>query len=122
MSEAELRATFASHEPKSGRFASEWTSLAVEDVPADASYFHLRMRLESDRLKVIDLSFGPEPARSGAEKSWDDYDESEQRAQRDVYDAWLSTQVGSARQHPWGTVSAYFDERGGGAGILLRYL
>jgi hypothetical protein len=53
--------------------------------------------------------------------SWDDWSEAKELQSKVEYDHWLTSEIGTRRVFSWGNIEAYFDAKGGGSGIVLRY-
>lgn len=102
-------------------YKNGWTIIRITDHFIQDHYFNITFRFENGLLKSIDFILSATPYSQSTD-SWDNwsYDKEMQGKQR--YDKWLTTQVGGARNFHWGSASAWFDERGGGSSITLRYL
>lgn len=116
----EVLAFFNGQDVETDDYRNGWTIISVSDHFVQGHYFNITFRFEHALLKSIDFILSPTPYALSTD-SWDNWSHDEEMDKKDRYDNWLTTQVGGARKFHWGTVSAWFDERGGGSSITLRY-
>ena len=54
--------------------------------------------------------------------SWNDWSETKAIQNKIEYDHWLNNEAGAQRVFQWGKIEALYDPKGGGSGIILRYI
>lgn len=96
-----------------------WVHLRISEIRCEDKLFNFTFYCQNGVLKRIQFGFDiPEIVES---TSWDDYSEDTQIAIEAAYDAWLGTQIGDTRKFAWGSISPFFDRRGGSTNIWVYY-
>ncbi|GAA4737956.1 hypothetical protein [Flavisolibacter ginsenosidimutans] len=95
-----------------------WKHYSVRNAKVNDTYFIFTLYFDNDILKMLDFLVSDEVITAG---SWDDWSERKELEKRDYYNEWLTKEIGNKRNFPWGTIGAFYDTKGGGSSIVLRY-
>ena len=71
-----------------------------------------------EQLSTINLSFHQ---IDSPQKTWNDWSEEKELSMEKTYEDWLTEQVGSERIFEWGAIGVYYDIKGGGTSINIKY-
>jgi len=69
-------------------------------------------------LSRLDFGFYPEPVNNA---NWNDWSEETELQKKAEYEQWLNNETGGINSFTWGYVSAYYDSKSGGSGIMINY-
>ncbi|HEY2580847.1 MAG TPA: hypothetical protein VGI43_03525 [Mucilaginibacter sp.] len=89
----------------------------IRDINLKNYYFYFSLCFFGDKLARLTFGFKDQPGML----SWDDWSEAKEIQRKVEYDHWLNDEIGTLRTFPWGTIVTFFDGKGGGSGIVLRY-
>jgi hypothetical protein len=89
----------------------------IMDVKLQEKYFFFSFCFFRDRFDSLRFGFKNQPGML----SWDDWSEAKEIQNKVEHDHWLNSEIGPGRIFQWGKIDAYYDPKGGGSGILLRY-
>ena len=89
----------------------------IRDVKLQGNYFYFSFCFFGERQQMLSFGFKNQQGML----SWDDWSEAKEIQNRVEHDHWLDNEIGTRRVFPWGKIEAYFDPKGGGSGIVLRY-
>jgi hypothetical protein len=98
-----------------------WYSIKMVDKQLDGiHYFWVYLKFERLLLNEIDFGFNALPS-SQIKGSWDNWGYDEEIQNQQQYNSWLTQEIGEKRTFDWGIAGAYFDQRRGSTGIIIRY-
>ena len=89
----------------------------IRDIELQDRFFFFSFCFFKGLLDSVTLGFKDQPGML----SWDDWSMEKGIQNRVELDHWLNNEIGFCRVFPWGKAEAYFDPKGGGSGIALRY-
>ena len=90
-----------------------------ENILIEELFFNIGLCFKNEKLKLIDFTFHSEKVES---LSWKEWSEETELDLKNMYDNWLTAEIGSKRAFNWGNISAYYDPRGGQASIAINYI
>lgn len=96
-----------------------WRHYQLENVKIQDKYFKFDLAFLAERLKSISFTF---QFQTYEPSSWDAWSEKEELQKCALYENWLTSEVGVHRNFPWGHIGAYYDKKGGGANMVIRYI
>ncbi len=89
-----------------------------KDINIDALNFYVHVCFYNGSLFLIDFGF-TEPEQEN--KTWADWTEENELKRKERYENWLTETIGKNRLFSWGTVSTYYDPRGGNSSMRMKY-
>ncbi len=95
-----------------------WKHYSVRNAKMNDTYFIFTFYFDNAILKMLDFIVSDQVIIAG---SWDDWSERKELEKRDYYNDWLTNEIGNKREFPWGTIGAFYDAKGGGSSIVLKY-
>jgi hypothetical protein len=109
---------FKEENVKSGDIRNDFGSYIISNVKKGNTYFYGTFYFEKEILSFVSFIIDDKPILTG---SWDSWSEKNELQKREYLDSWLTGQVGKKRSFVWGTVGAFYDNKGGQSSIVLRY-
>jgi hypothetical protein len=100
-------------------YGNGWSWVQVGNAFIDKKYFVLSFGFFENRLKEI--SFCVSDTKFDLNNTWETWSQEKELAYLEEYQAWLANELGTQRNFEWGTVSAFYDQKGGSSFICLRY-
>ena len=110
--------SFKQEEVKLLDLKNGWIHCQLENIKLQDKYFMFDLSFLDETLKSISFSF---QSQSYKPSSWDDWSEKEELKKCALFENWLTIEVGVHRRFFWGEIGAYYDNKGGGASIVMRY-
>ena len=95
-----------------------WEHYVISNIKKGNIYFWGTFYFENDILSFLSFVIDDKLILTD---SWDNWSEEKELQKREHYDKWLTEQLGKKREFSWGTVGAFFDNKGGQSSIVLRY-
>jgi hypothetical protein len=95
-----------------------WKHFTIRNVKVNDSYFTLTLYFDREILRMLSFIVSDKLIVTG---SWDNWSEKKELENREYYDDWLTKQIGNNRKFNWGTVDAFYDNKGGFSHIFLKY-
>jgi hypothetical protein len=95
-----------------------WTHYSIRNIQLKDTYFNMTFYFDNDVLKMTSFVVSDKII---VESSWDDWSEKSEMKKRNFYDNWLTKEIGKNRKFEWGTIGAFYDNKGGFSSIVLNY-
>ena len=95
-----------------------WKHYIISNIKKGNAYFLMTIYFEHGILSFLSLIIYDKVI---LKDSWDNWSKENELKKRDYFDNWLTEQVGQKREFSWGSVGAFFDNKGGFSSIVLRY-
>jgi hypothetical protein len=95
-----------------------WRHYIVSNVQNEKIYLSLTFYFENNTLSFLSFTIDDKPISTNF---WDNWSKENEIQKRLYFDDWLTKQFGKKREFSWGTIGAFFDEKGGFSSIVLRY-
>ena len=89
----------------------------IRGVIIEKISFSFLIIFNHEQLHMIIFGFDYSPT-----DNWSNWSEEKELKRLDKYEKWLTQQIGTKRNYPWGVVEASFDRKGGSTSIVMRYL
>jgi hypothetical protein len=89
-----------------------------KEIEIDNLFFNIGICFHNDRLFCIDFGFTFEQQKN---LTWENWNEENELIRKDIYEKWLTINIGKKRKFNWGTIGAYYDPRGGTTSINIKY-
>ena len=115
---SQILKSFKPEEVKLLDLKNGWIHYQLENVKLQNKYFKFDLCFLDETLKSISFSF---QSQAYEPFSWDDWSEKEELQKCALFENWLTGEVGVHRKFLWGEIGAYYDNKGGGASIVMRY-
>ena len=115
---SQILKSFKPEEVKLLDLKNGWVHYQLENVKLQDKYFKFDLCFLDEKLKSISFSF---QSQAHKPSSWDDWSEKEELQKCALFENWLTSKVGVHRNFFWGNIGAYYDSKGGGASIVMRY-
>jgi hypothetical protein len=96
-----------------------WKHYIFSNLKKDDTYFVATFYFENDILSFLSFIIDDKPILTG---SWGNWSKENELQKKEYFDNWLTKQLGEKREFVWGTVGAFFDNKGGSSSIVLRYV
>ena len=96
-----------------------WKHYTISNIQLKDTYFNMTFYFDNDVLKMTSFIVSDKPI---LESSWDDWSEESELKKLDYYNNWLTNEIGINRKFEWGTIGAYYDNKGGFSSIVLKYI
>ena len=110
---------FKHEEVKLVELKNGWVHYQLENFEIQDKYFKFDLAFFGESLKSISFTF---QFQTYEPSSWDAWSEKEELQKCALYENWLTSEVGVYRNFSWGEIGAYYDKRGGGANMVIRYI
>ena len=88
----------------------------VRDIYIGESNFIFVTTFYHETINSVSFVFDYSPT-----DTWNDWSEEKELKRLDKYEKWLTQQIGTKRNYPWGVIGASFDAKGGSTSIVMRY-
>ncbi len=104
------------HELSNYKNGYKW--ILLKEVEIHDSFFHIGLCFKNNHLDYIDFRFS---SPDELKKTWSDWSEAHERNKTNIYEKWLTKNLGKERKFNWGKIETYHDPKGGTSGILIKY-
>ena len=95
-----------------------WVHYYLKNYKINDKYFFFDFMFYNEILSRLDFGFYPGPVNNA---NWNDWSEEKELQKKAEYEQWLNKETGGINSFSWGYVSAYYDSKSGGSGIMINY-
>ena len=95
-----------------------WVHYYLKNYKINNKYFFFDFMFCNEILNRLDFGFYPQPVNNA---NWNDWSEETELQKKAEYEQWLNNETGGINSFTWGYVSAYYDSKSGGSGIMINY-
>jgi len=95
-----------------------WTWYRVDKVSGETPLTNILFVFQSGTLKQINFLLSNLPVKS---TSWNEWSEENELAIQRHLDNKLTECLGTGRDFIWGNIGSFYDGKGGGSSIVMRY-
>jgi hypothetical protein len=89
-----------------------------KNIEIDNLSFNIGICFYCNKLFCIDFGFTFEQQKN---VTWDNWNEESEIKRKEIYENWLTKNIGSKRKFSWGTIGAYYDPRSGTSAMNIKY-